>query len=224
MNLSKFHTDLRFSSSLALDVKAEGDGRIAGYASTFAGAPDRHGDIVSAGAFSRTLKEHRAEGTMPAMLWAHQLEEPIGRWLRVEEDSKGLFVSGQLNLKTARGRDAYEHVRAGDVTGFSIGFVTPENGRRYFGKGAFALDEVDLVEISVVSVPANTRARIAGVKHIGSKAEAVTFLRDAGLSKTAAQRFAAGGFPALVGDDGAEERIRKFAAQIERATLQLRKS
>ncbi|MGC9445992.1 hypothetical protein [Cereibacter johrii] len=78
---------------------------------------------------------------------------------------------------------------------------------------------------SVIGTPSSlTAACTASIKHIGSKAEAVNFLRDAGLSKTAAQRFAAGGFPALAGDDGAEERVRKFAAQIERATLQLRKS
>lgn len=222
MTFHKYQQDLRLAPTLDFEVKAEGNGRIEGYASTFGGDPDRHGDIVSAGAFTRTLREHRAEKTAPAMLWSHQLEAPIGKWLTIEEDRTGLFVAGQINLKSERGREAFAHVSAGDVASFSIGYVTPEGGRRYLGKGAFALDDLDLVEISLVSVPANTRARITQVKQLGSKAEAVAFLRDAGLSKAAAHRFAAGGFPALSGGGLSDDLLAKFADQIDRATLQLR--
>lgn len=221
MTYHKYQQSLRIAPALDFEVKAEASGRIEGYASTFGGDPDRHGDIVSHGAFSRTLREHRAEKTSPAMLWSHQLESPIGKWLSIEEDSAGLFVAGQINLKTERGREAFAHVSAGDVASFSIGYVTPENGRRYLGKGAFALDDLDLVEISLVSVPANARARITQAKQLASKAEAIAFLRESGLSKSAAQRFAAGGFPALAGAVVSADRVTKLADQIDRITKQI---
>ena len=222
MDFTKYATDLRLAPALDIEVKADAQGRIEGYASTFGGDPDRHGDIVTKGAFTRSLTEHKAQGTLPAMLWSHRLEEPIGRWSHMEEDSTGLFVAGQVNLKTAKGREAFEHIHAGDASGFSIGYVTPEGGRRYLGKGAFALDDLDLVEVSIVTVPANARARIRAVKHLSSKSEAVAFLRDAGLPKAAATRFAAGGFPALASTAPDTERALKFAAAIEAATLKLK--
>lgn len=223
MTFHKYQQDLRLAPGADFEVKTGGDGRIEGYASTFGGEPDRHGDIVSPGAFSRTLREHRTEKTAPAMLWSHQLEAPIGKWLSLEEDSTGLFVAGQINLNSQRGREAFAHVSAGDVASFSIGFVTPEGGRRYLGKGTFALDDVDLVEISVVSIPANTRARITQVKQLRSKADAIAFLRHSGLSKVAAQRFAAGGFQALSAEGLSGDDVTKLADQIDRATKQLRK-
>lgn len=214
---------LRLAPALELDVKAAGDGSITGLASTFGGPPDRQGDVVQRGAFARSLKEHEAEGSMPAMLWAHKMEAPIGHWTEMREDASGLIVSGTINLKTSNGREAFEHIRAGDARGLSIGYVVPEGGRKYQGDGSFLLTEVDLVEVSIVAVAANRAARIAGVKHFGSKAEAVDALREIGLPKAAAVRFAAGGWPALAGDDHHEKAI-KLAAAIERATAQLRKA
>lgn len=222
MTIHQDPQNLRLSPAFDLEIKADSYGRIEGYASTFGGEPDRHGDIVTPGAFTKSLQAHRAEGTIPAMLWHHQLETPIGKWLSMEEDSTGLHVAGQINLKTEKGREAYEHIQAGDVASFSIGFLTPEGGRRYLGKGAFALDTIELVEISIVSVPANKNARITRVKHLGSKAEAITFLRDAGLPKAAAARFAAGGFAALAGGEDHHEQAMKLAADIDRAIKQLK--
>lgn len=214
-------SNLRLAPGLDLDVKAAGDGTISGIASTFGGAPDRQGDVVQRGAFTRSLKEHQAEGSMPAMLWSHKMEAPIGRWTEVREDASGLIVSGAINLKTANGREAFEHVRAGDARGLSIGYVVPEGGRKYQGDGSFLLTEVDLVEVSVVAVAANRNARVAAVKSLTSKAELVDLLREGGLAKAAAARIAAGGWPALAGDDHHEKAIQ-LAAAIERATAELR--
>lgn len=222
---SKYDTELRLAPALSLDIKAKPSGLIEGYASTFGGGPDRQGDIVSKGAFARTLSEHKAQGTLPAMLWSHQMETPIGKWTAVHEDSAGLFVSGQINLATTKGREAFEHVRAGDAGAFSIGYIIPEGGREYIGKGAWALNDVDLEEISVVAVPANVNARITAVKHLASKAEAVEFLREAGLSKAAASRFAAGGFPALSSETtlGLDQKsAARIAEAIEQATFKIR--
>ncbi|MBA3446364.1 MAG: HK97 family phage prohead protease [Pseudaminobacter sp.] len=207
--------------ALEIEVKSAPDGTVTGLASTFGGSPDRHGDIVQKGAFARTLSEHRAEGTLPAMLWSHKLDEPIGRWTDMQEDGKGLVVSGAINLKTSRGREAFEHVSAGDATGFSIGYLLPEGGRKYNNDGSFTIVDADLVEVSVVTVPANSRARIAGVKSLTSKSDLIDMLREGGLPKAAAARIAAGGWSALAGDNHHEKAI-EFAAAIERATASIR--
>lgn len=223
--LQNYSNDLRIASAIELDVKAASDGTVSGWASTYGGEPDRHGDIIKKGAFSKSLASHKQAGTRPAMLWHHQMENPIGHWTEIQDEPEGLRVTGKFNLKTARGQEAFEHARAGDVAAFSIGFVPPENGRRYIGKGSWMLEEVDLVEISLVSAPANPKALVTSVKaapFITTKSEAVDFLRQAGLPKAAAQRFAAGGFPALAPDTDAHERALKLAAQIEQATIRMR--
>lgn len=210
------YDDLFTARAPDLEIKADAEGRIEGYASTFGGEPDHHGEVVAAGAFTASLARRRKSGEPPVMLWAHDQGEPVGRWTDFAEDAKGLHVRGAINLKTTRGRDAFEHVRAGDATGLSIGFRIPEGGRTYTGKGAFLLSQVDLFEVSIVALPANPKARITGHKTLGSKAEAETMLREAGLPRAAAARFAAGGWKALAGDDRGE-RIMDLVRRIDGA-------
>lgn len=221
-HFSKFDpTAIRLAPALDLEVKAAGDGLIEGYASTFGGKPDRAGDIVAKGAFARTLAEHSREGTSPAMLWSHRIEEPIGKWTALREDREGLHVAGRINLKTTRGREAFEHIAAGDAGAFSIGYLISEGGRKYNGDGSFTLVDVDLVEVSVVAVPANPRARIASVKAVRSKAELVDLLHEAGLAKAAATRVAASGWAGLTGEE-TNEKAKRLLAAITGATARLR--
>lgn len=217
----KFNDQILSAHAVALEVKASETGRIEGYASTFDGIADRQGDVVLAGAFAASLARHSKAGEMPVMLWNHAQEQPIGRWVHMQEDRKGLFVQGTLNLNTVKGREAYEHVKAGDAGGLSIGFTVEESGREYVGKGVFHLKKVELLEVSVVAIPANPLARITGVKSLQSKAEAIDMLRSCGLSKSAAARFAAGGFKALTSEDHHEKAIN-LAAKIDAAINQMR--
>ena len=149
---------------LSLEVKFDrGEaGTIEGYASPFGGEPDSVGDIVAPGAFARSLAEHKAEGTAPLMLWQHDTTEPIGVWTDIREDGTGLFVKGRLVLETERGREAHALLKAGALNGLSIGFRTRDAERR--NGGGRVLKDLHLIEISLVSVPAATRARVTSVK------------------------------------------------------------
>lgn len=216
----KRNTAPRLAPALEVKLADTSAGVIEGYGSVFGGMPDSYGDVIAAGAFRRTIAEHRKEGTMPALLWAHSQANPIGRWETMAEDSHGLKMSGRLNLDTAGGRDAHAHLKARDVGGLSIGFYVPEGGRTKQTDGSFLITDVDIVECSVVACPANRRARVASVKSLQTKSELIDLLREGGLEKAAAQRIAGGGWPALAGED--EEKATKFAEMIAKATANLR--
>lgn len=215
-------------ASLPLRFKFAGPeadaGSLEGYGSTFGGAPDSYGDIVAHGAFRRTLREHAKAGTMPVMLWAHDQHRPIGRWIEMREDGRGLFVRGQLNLKTDAGREAHAHLSEGDVGGLSIGFREAPSGRRYNQDGTSTLTDLDLGEVSVVAMPANPSARVTQVKNLQSRIELEQLLRDAGLARGAAVKLAAGGWPALSNEpETPTPDLEPLLARIKAATLDLKK-
>ncbi|MDB6060519.1 MAG: 32, APCd [Verrucomicrobiaceae bacterium] len=146
------------------EIRSQPQGRIDGYASVFGGV-DSYGDTIAPGAYAQSLAAYRASGNAPAMLWSHQMDAPIGRWLALKEDARGLRVEGQLNLKTDAGVQAFEHLRAGDISGLSIGFRVAKGGSETVN-GVNVLTEIDLMEISVVALPADSGARVTSVKQI----------------------------------------------------------
>ncbi|WP_439816217.1 HK97 family phage prohead protease [Zavarzinia sp. CC-PAN008] len=138
------------------------DGILSGYASIF-GLVDGQGDVVAPGAFRASLAAWRARRLSPPMLWQHEAAEPIGIWTALAEDGRGLAVTGRLALGTRRGREAFELLRLGAVTGLSIGYAAVE-ATRDPRTGTRTLRRVTLREISLVTFPANDGARVADVK------------------------------------------------------------
>ncbi len=124
-----------------------------GYAALF-GAPDLTGDIVAAGAFVSSLM--RRPGLLP-MYVEHEPRLLAGYWRDAYEDRRGLFVRGALDERAPGAARAQRMIGRG-VDGLSIGFITlssraaPQRGR--------VLDEVDLLEVSIVSIPMQPRARL----------------------------------------------------------------
>lgn len=186
------------------ELKADEKGVIEGYGSIF-GNTDSYGDIVAAGAFSRTLANAEKSGRMPAMLWQHNPDEPIGVWTGMKEDKRGLFVTGQL-ADTQRGREALTLTKMGALTGLSIGYSTVKFEYDQ-AKDVRTLTDVDLWEVSPVTFPANDKARISAVKAASemSEREIEEILRDAGFSRKEAKAFIAEGFRGLRCRDGGEE-------------------
>lgn len=157
----------------ALDEKS---GAIEGYASTFGGDPDSYGDVVEAGAFAGSLADHRQKNTMPKMFWQHDPGEVIGKWIEVEEDEIGLKVLGRLNMDVQRGREAYALLKSGDIDGLSIGYRLKRH-EIDDDTGVWFLKEIDLVEVSVVSIGANEHATVASVKAMKAGYENLEKLR-----------------------------------------------
>ena len=121
---------------------------IEGYASLF-GVADATGDVVRAGAFARSLRESRA---LP-MLLQHRNGAVAGRWTRMIEDGRGLYVRGLVEAEGARA------LVGKGLDGLSIGF-RPRLWRART-QGGRELIQVDLVEVSLVAAPMLAQARFA---------------------------------------------------------------
>jgi HK97 family phage prohead protease len=138
----------------------DAEGTFEGYASVF-NIPDTGRDIVMPGAFTHSLAKRGLRGVK--LLWQHEPAQPLGTWLALKEDARGLKVRGRLNLEVARARELLALMREGAVDGLSIGFRT-ERAASDRKSGVRLLKQVDLWEISLVTFPMLPQARVTCVK------------------------------------------------------------
>jgi len=141
-------------------TRIEPDGTVEGYASLF-GELDAARDMVMPGAFARTLKS-RGPRRVP-MLFQHDPAEPVGVWLELTEDWRGLRARGRLIPDVTRARELIALVKAGAVDGLSIGFRTVK-GRVDPVSRVRKIHELELWEISIVTFPLLAGARVRAVK------------------------------------------------------------
>jgi HK97 family phage prohead protease len=144
-------------------------GIIEGYASTF-GNMDQGFDIVDRGAFAKTLRENR--GRVP-ILADHDPRRQIGWNLVAQEDDRGLYVKGQLDVKENQlARERFSLVKQAlelDVKyGFSIGYSTIKAEPDPTNVSIRRLKELKLWEYSLVTFPMNTEAAVTAAKHWAS--------------------------------------------------------
>lgn len=184
-----------------LQIKADSEGRIEGYASRF-GELDRGGDIVVKGAYAGSL----SSGRKPKMLWQHDPSQPIGVWDEVKEDDTGLFVRGRILETVEKGREAKSLIEAGAIDGMSIGYRTIKEDRAT--DGARLLKELDLWEVSMVTFPMLESAKIDAIKaaEMSRREMEALLTQDAGLSRSVARSLMDGGLGAVkamqdAGDD-----------------------
>ncbi|MDB5569078.1 MAG: phage prohead protease, family [Hyphomicrobiales bacterium] len=149
---------------LALE-RVDARGRFEGYASVF-GVVDLGRDMVMKGAFAATLKRRGAGGVR--LLWRHDPAQPLGAWLALAEDQRGLRARGQLDLATPASRRAFAQMREGALDGLSIGYRALRQSRAGPG-GVRRLHVIDLMEISLVDHPMLPQARVSPVAATGSK-------------------------------------------------------
>ncbi len=122
------------------------------------GEPDRQGDIIDKGAFADSLARYAKNSNLPPLLWQHDHKEPVGSWLELKETDEGLEGTGKVLLDTAKGREVYPLLKSGALS-LSIGFQS-EPSDSYTKDGIRHFKSVDLLEVSLVSVPANQNAVI----------------------------------------------------------------
>jgi HK97 family phage prohead protease len=135
-------------------------GVFVGYASLFNRA-DAAGDIILPGAFSDSLKHKGAAGIR--MLFQHDPGEPVGAWIDIVENARGLLVRGRLNTDVQRGRELSALLDQRALDGLSIGFKTVA-ARRDRATGFRHIARVDLWEVSLVTFPMLAGARVSEAK------------------------------------------------------------
>lgn len=127
---------------------------IAGYASTFGGDPDSYGDVVAPNAFAASIATRQTK-----LLYQHDI--PIGYQIELREDDYGLYGRWAI-IDTTDGTDAYKLAKAGVLDRLSIGYVPVD--AEYRADGVRVLKQVDLMEVSLVTFPANESAIVTSVK------------------------------------------------------------
>jgi HK97 family phage prohead protease len=156
-------------------------GYFEGYASVF-GNIDSYQDVMMPGAFSKSLGRKQKY----SLYWQHSMMKMLGSITESYEDANGLYVKGRINCSTAMGKDIYALLKSGDITGMSIGYITRECE---YDNQLRMLKEVDLIEVSLVSEPANPLAQVTSVKCLQamnaakSMAEVEKILAEYGLSQ-----------------------------------------
>ena len=136
-------------------------GIVSGYLSVF-GNKDSDGDIITKGAFAKTLSENKSR---IAYLWQHDITKPIGKFLDLNEDEKGLFYTAQMS-KSSLGRDALTLMEEGILKENSIGFNIIKGKEM---EDHYQISEIKLWEGSVVTIAANPKAMIDSVKSEAEK-------------------------------------------------------
>ena len=152
-------------------------GLFSGYASVFGGV-DSYGDTIMPGAYKATLENR----DRPVQLRFNHEQGVIGKWTRMEEDDKGLYVEGELTPGHSKAIDVYASLKHGAISGLSIGYramAYTENET-----GGLNLQEISLIEISVVESPADLNAQIGTIKSVLDEVKTLkeieALLRDAG--------------------------------------------
>lgn len=203
------------------EIKFTGDGTqgiFEGYASVF-GNIDSDGDVILSGAFKNTLAKQTRK---VAMFFNHRAWElPVGKWEALQEDTKGLFVRGQLTPGHSGASDLKAAMQHGTVEGMSVGFSVTKDDYSLAANGGRIFKNISaLREISVCTFPANELAGVSAMKSIDgieTIRDVENWLRDSvGLSKSQAVGLIARFKSAIRSESDSDENKTDITALIER--------
>lgn len=152
MRQAKKFIDLEFTVIAQKDASQECI--IEGYANTT--TKDRVGDIVLPKAFESSLKGYLDN---PVLLENHNWDRVAGMTQNAEITDKGLFIRARISDTRP---ELKQQIREGCLRTFSIGYNELDADYDESTKTKFVKD-LELLEISVVSVPANPEAKFVEI-------------------------------------------------------------
>jgi HK97 family phage prohead protease len=151
----------RYGLPFEIETKRLGDGEewsVEGYASTY--DRDLGDDVIVPGAFQKSL----GNGRPVRFLYQHDHRQVLGKTLALTEDDRGLF--GRFHIsKTPLGETVRTLLRDGALDSFSIGYLSKEEELDKKA-GVRSIKEVELLEVSVVSIPMQPAALVTAVKEL----------------------------------------------------------
>ena len=168
-----------------VELKAADNGIIEGYFSTYDKTPDSYGDIIDPGAFTKTFEKREESGHPFPLCFNHDFSAVIGAVDSVKDTEKGPFITAHF-LDTDQAQDVRKMLQSGAIYQFSfaydiLGARKPTSEEEKDGVMQ-VLTEVEVLEISVVTVPANQNAVVTEVKsgrrNSKKDAEVIKQIRD----------------------------------------------
>lgn len=151
---------------------------ISGYASTT--DIDRHGDVIPASVWEAGIQNYLKN---PIILAYHSHDLPIGKVVEHKVDDKGLWVKARIS---AAAEDVFNLVKDGVLTAFSVGFRILDAEYNSAAE-VFIVKELELHEISVVSVPANQNTLFSLAKSFETDDEYKSFKMQFASNGTSAK-------------------------------------
>ena len=119
---------------------------IEGYASTV--DRDRQGDVIPVSAWKEGLYNYLKN---PIILAYHNHQMPVGKMVEHKVTDSGLWIRAQVPSEVG---DVYKLIKKGLLSAFSVGFRVRDADYDSASE-SFLIKQLELHEISVVSIPAN---------------------------------------------------------------------
>ena len=119
---------------------------IEGYASTV--DRDRQGDVIPVSAWKEGLYNYLKN---PIILAYHNHQMPVGKMVEHKVTDNGLWIRAQVPSEVG---DVYKLIKKGLLSAFSVGFRVRDADYDSASE-SFLIKQLELHEISVVSIPAN---------------------------------------------------------------------
>ena len=151
----------------SFQLKADEVGKISGFFSTYEKTPDSYGDIIEPGAFTKTIEKRKETGHPFPLCFNHDFSAVIGAVNTIEEKEQGPYIEADF-LDTQLGQDVRKMVQSGAIYQFSFAYDVLKNRAPNAEEKANGvtnvLEEVEVYEVSVVTVPANSNAQVTDIK------------------------------------------------------------
>lgn len=146
------------------------------------GAPDSDRDVLIKGCFAKSISERGPESQTNrkiAFLWQHEMHDPIGKIISIEEKEDGAYAVVRFSDFDAvlNAKRAYTQLRDGDINQFSFGFEYVWDKMDYDEEqDVFIVKEVKLYEISVVTLGANQATEY--IRELNDTEELKNYLKE----------------------------------------------
>ena len=149
----------------------EGDDlHIAGMAST--NSTDRVGDVIETEAWTKGGLDNFLNN--PVILFNHDYNQPIGRAISLGTNDNGLQLKAKIAKSAGHVGDL---IKEGVLGAFSVGFRV-KDAEYMVETDGYKIKDAELLEVSVVTVPANQAATFSLAKSFNSESEYEEFKKS----------------------------------------------
>lgn len=129
---------------------------------------DSTGDVVTAGAFAKTLAAWQERGDPIPIVWSHEWNDPyahIGHVIDAEETDDGLMITGQLDLENPKANQVYRLLKGRRVTQHSFAYDVVDGAKaERDGRNVHELRELSIYEVGPCLVGANQATELLEAK------------------------------------------------------------